>query len=435
MSDQHNELVPKLRFKEFENANEWNLKRLDALCDVLQGYGFPEVLQGKINGKYPFCKVSDISRAVAENGGLLGEASNYIDEIELKQLRAKLIPRGATVFAKIGEALRLNRRAYVLKECLIDNNVTALKAINGKAIDYFVYQLSQLIDLNKHCGGAVPSVNKSTLEEIKVIAPSIEEQQKIANCLSSLDDLITVQNQKVEALKQHKKGLMQQLLPAEGETVPKLRFPEFQDKGQWEKLPLSALVKALDAGVSVNSGDRPAMVNEMGILKTSAVTDGIFDSSENKVVTDIQELNRLKEEVTANTIIISRMNTPALVGANAYIETDHKNLFLPDRLWAAKPRSGTSMRVVAFILGSVQGRAALSALATGTSGSMKNIAKASVLELQVLTPSPVEQQKIADCLSSLDELITTQTQQLEAYKAHKKGLMQQLFPSLDEVDA
>lgn len=435
MSDQHNELVPKLRFKEFENANEWNLKRLDALCDVLQGYGFPEVLQGKINGKYPFCKVSDISRAVAENGGLLGEASNYIDEIELKQLRAKLIPRGATVFAKIGEALRLNRRAYVLKECLIDNNVTALKAINGKAIDYFVYQLSQLIDLNKHCGGAVPSVNKSTLEEIKVIAPSIEEQQKIANCLSSLDDLITVQNQKVEALKQHKKGLMQQLLPAEGETVPKLRFPEFQDKGQWEKLPLSALVKALDAGVSVNSGDRPAMVNEMGILKTSAVTDGIFDSSENKVVTDIQELNRLKEEVTANTIIISRMNTPALVGANAYIETDHKNLFLPDRLWAAKPRSGTSMRFVAFILGSVQGRAALSALATGTSGSMKNIAKASVLELQVLTPSPEEQQKIADCLSSLDELITTQTQQLEAYKAHKKGLMQQLFPSLDEVDA
>ena len=207
------ETIPKLRFPEFQDAKEWVEKPLAKVCDVLQGFGFPEVLQGKNEGKYPFCKVSDISRAVAEKGGILSEATNYIGDDELLKLRAKLIPEGSTVFAKIGEALRLNRRAYVQKACLIDNNATGLKAIEGVALDYFVYLMSQLIDLNEYCGGAVPSVNKTTLEEIKVIVPKPEEQQKIADCLSSIDELIATQTQKLEAYKAHKIGLMQQLFP------------------------------------------------------------------------------------------------------------------------------------------------------------------------------------------------------------------------------
>lgn len=207
------EALPKLRFPEFQAASEWTQMPLSKVCNVLQGYGFPVALQGKTVGKYPFCKVSDISRAVAESGGILAEAANYVDEEDLRKLRAKPVPKGATVFAKIGEALRLNRRAYVQRDCLIDNNATALKAIDGAATDYFVYLLSQRIDLNKHCGGAVPSVNKSTLEEIEVIVPDPDEQKRIADCLSSLDDALAVQFRKVETFKIHKKGLMQQLFP------------------------------------------------------------------------------------------------------------------------------------------------------------------------------------------------------------------------------
>ncbi|TEN61531.1 restriction endonuclease subunit S [Pseudomonas aeruginosa] len=207
------ETVPRLRFPEFRGAGEWAVKKLAEVCNVLQGYGFPEVLQGRGDGKYPFCKVSDISRAVAERGGLLVEAANYVGDDDLLKLRAKTIPKGATVFAKIGEALRLNRRAYVQEECLIDNNATGLKAIDGGSDDYFIYLMSQLIDLNKHCGGAVPSVNKSTLEEIEVIVPGFDEQKKIAESLSCLDNLISAQSQKIDALNTHKKGLMQQLFP------------------------------------------------------------------------------------------------------------------------------------------------------------------------------------------------------------------------------
>ena len=259
--------------------------------------------------------------------------------------------------------------------------------------------------------------------------PEEPEQQKIAECLSSVDELIAAQARKLDALKTHKKGLMQQLFPREGETQPRLRFPEFQNAGEWEEVPLSELVGSLDAGVSVNSGDRPATGNEIGVLKTSAVTNGIFEAQENKVVFDEVEIGRVKEPVQGDTIIISRMNTPALVGANAYVETSLENIFLPDRLWAAKSKPGTSMRFVASILGSDKGRAALSKLAKGSSGSMKNITKPDVLAFLVMAPSPAEQQLITDCLTSLDDLITAQSQKLDALKTHEKGLMQQLFPS------
>jgi type I restriction enzyme S subunit len=261
------------------------------------------------------------------------------------------------------------------------------------------------------------------------------EQQKIAECLSSVDELIAAQARKLDALKTHKKGLMQQLFPREGETQPRLRFPEFQNAGEWDESPLSKFILSLDAGVSVNSGDRPANETEFGVLKTSAVTNGVFEPEENKVVFAENEQSRLKEPVCGGTIIISRMNTPALVGANAYVESGHENLFLPDRLWAAKPREGVSMRFLALILGSDKGRAALSKLAKGSSGSMKNITKPEVLAFSVMSPSLPEQQRIADCLTSLDDLIAAQTQKHEALKTHKKGLMQQLFPSPEEVEA
>jgi len=261
------------------------------------------------------------------------------------------------------------------------------------------------------------------------------EQQKIAECLISVDELMAEQAQKVATLKTHKKGLMQQLFPREGEIQPHLRFPEFQNAGEWEKAPLSKFILSLDAGVSVNSGDsRAADRGEFGVLKTSAITKGQFDPGENKVVLAESELSRLREPVTGGTIIMCRKNTPALVGANAYVESTHENLFLPDLLWAAKPREGVSMRFLAFILGSDKGRAALSKLAKGSSASMSNITKPEVLAFSVTAPSPDEQQRIATCLSSLDALITAETSKHEALKIHKKGLMQQLFPSPEDVE-
>lgn len=279
------------------------------------------------------------------------------------------------------------------------------------------------------------SITNDDFMQLPLPVAGPQEQQKIADCLSSLDRLIAAEIQKLDILKAYKTGLVQQLFPGEGDTVPRLRFPKFRTAAEWDMAPLSKFISTLDAGVSVNSGEGPARDVEAGILKTSCVTSGIFNVSENKIVLEPRELERLREPVKKDTIIISRMNTPAHVGANAYVESDHSNIFLPDRLWAAKPAPGGHMRFIAYVLGSEKGRAALSDLATGTSDSMKNISKSAVLDMQIAVPSVLEQQEIAECLSSFDKLISGQSQKITVLKTHKKALMQQLFPVTGEVPA
>jgi type I restriction enzyme S subunit len=215
---QEGETQPRLRFPEFQDAGEWREGQVADIADVLQGYGFPEKHQGQTSGHYPFYKVSDISKSLAAGKVFIEQSANYISEDLLKELRAKPIPEGTTIFAKIGEAIRSNKRAVTTVPCLIDNNAAGVKRIQGKATDLFVYLLMEQISLIDHAGGVVPAVNKSAIEQISVRFPEIEEQQRIADCLSSLDDLITAQTEKLEALKTHKKGLMQQLFPSPEEV-------------------------------------------------------------------------------------------------------------------------------------------------------------------------------------------------------------------------
>lgn len=206
--------VPTLRFPEFQNAGEWTKIPLSQIGEVLQGYGFPEKYQGKSLGKYPFYKVSDISKAVLSGSNFIFTAANYIDDDELDILKIKTIPPGTTIFARIGEAIRLNRRIVTTQECIIDNNTVGVKAIPKNAIDLFVYYILLQIDLIDFAGGVVPAVTKVAIENIPIYCPPTKsEQQKIAECLSSVDDLIIAQTNRLEALKNHKKGLMQQLFP------------------------------------------------------------------------------------------------------------------------------------------------------------------------------------------------------------------------------
>ena len=213
--------------------------------------------------------------------------------------------------------------------------------------------------------------------------------------------------------------------------APEIRFKGFS--GEWEECPLSKFISSLDAGVSVNSGGNPAGEGEFGILKTSCVTNGVFDPSENKVVSDSLEINRLKEPVLKNTIIISRMNTPALVGANAYIDRSYSNYFLPDRLWTAKPTTSGDLQFIANILGSAKGREALSGLATGTSGSMKNISKPSVLELKFHVPKDPEQTQIGNTFQKLDSLINQHQQKHDKLSSIKKAMLEKMFPKPGET--
>ena len=195
----------------------------------------------------------------------------------------------------------------------------------------------------------------------------------------------------------------------------------------WERALLSSLIEALDAGVSVNSEDRPKETGEIGILKTSAVTYGVFDPHAHKTILRDEE-KRAKLNPVKGSIIISRMNTKALVGASVYIAQDYKNLFLPDRLWQTRRKHDSfSMHWLSYLLASDHMRYRISSVARGTSGSMKNISKKDLLSLKIIIPPLLEQQKIAKILSTWDEAIRLTQELVAAKEQRKKGLMQRLL--------
>lgn len=196
----------------------------------------------------------------------------------------------------------------------------------------------------------------------------------------------------------------------------------------WSDSRVKDVVKSLDAGTSVNSEDDKDLLATFKILKTSCVSKGIFDPKEVKTVKDAVEVERLKEPVLSNSIIISRMNTPLLVGANAYIDSAPQNTFLPDRLWQVKPQDSTvDMCWLGYWFGSSHTRYTLSSNATGTSGSMKNITKPDVMSMKLPLPPLPEQRKIAKILSAWDKAISTTEKLIETSKQQKKALMQQLL--------
>ncbi len=196
----------------------------------------------------------------------------------------------------------------------------------------------------------------------------------------------------------------------------------------WTVQPVGFVVEKLIAGVSVNSTDEVADSGEMGVLKTSCVYGGRFQPEQNKLVL-ASEHNRVKTRLYSNTILISRMNTPELVGENAYVPKDYKHLFLPDRLWMTKFKEKAKLDVkwLSYAFQSHYFKSKTKRLATGTSNSMKNITKSDVLSIKLAYPPLEEQQKIASILSTWDIAIEKTLQLIEKKQQLKKGLMQQLL--------
>ena len=194
----------------------------------------------------------------------------------------------------------------------------------------------------------------------------------------------------------------------------------------WNTGKINDLIKSIVAGVSVNSENKEAQDGEYGILKTSAVSYDRFLYKENKTILN-DELVRAKLNPIKNGIIVSRMNTIEFVGACAYVDKDYNNLFIPDRLWQLDVKDNTFSKWLYYELISPKIKQSISNIATGTSGSMKNISKNVFKDLIIHIPPIDEQQKIAGILSTVDVQIEQTEGLIEKTKELKKGIMQRLL--------
>ncbi len=199
-----------------ENNNipkHWQLKKLGEVCKIFQGYGFPKNLQGIKTGEFPFYKVGDISKNVKAGFRYLELCDNFIDENTLQKLRAKPYPKHTIVFAKIGEGLKLNRRAIIKTLGIVDNNAVGLKAIEKLCNDLFLFYFLTTVKLGDYSKATtVPSVRKSEIEEIDFPLPPLPEQQaivsKIEELFSELDNGIAQLKTAQQQLKVYRQSLL-----------------------------------------------------------------------------------------------------------------------------------------------------------------------------------------------------------------------------------
>ena len=266
-------------------------------------------------------------------------------------------------------------------------------------------------------------ISYSQFSELLLPTPTPDEQQRIADCLSSVEELIAVQARKVDALKTHKKGLMQQLFPREGETQPRLRFSEFQNAGEWSVSKLGSLSDVRDG-----THDSPSFFSTGRPLVTSKNlrSDGTLDLEKVSLISeeDFEQINK-RSKVTVGDILFGMIGT---IGNPVRIKSEG---FAIKNVALIKEVGPLLNAYVVQLLQSGYVAAIFAMLNTGN--SQKFIALGKIRGLPVPVPTPAEQQRIADCLTSLDALITAETKKLEALKTHKKGLMQQLFPSPEEA--
>ncbi|MDO8642603.1 MAG: restriction endonuclease subunit S [Candidatus Woesearchaeota archaeon] len=268
-------------------------------------------------------------------------------------------------------------------------------------------------------GGNRQGLNFAQIRSFLIpLSQSLPEQQKIANCLSSLDQLITAQARKVDALKTRKKGLMQQLFPLEGETQPHLRFPEFRDAGDWVVKNLEEICKIQRGKFSHRPRNDPRFFGG----KYPFIQTGDVVKSNGGSVQASQTLNELG-------LSVSKLFKPPIVLITIAANIGDTGLLdreacFTDSVVGLIPNSRVSPVFLELL---VRGKKEyLNKIAPAA--AQKNINNEILSVLSVLMPEFEEQQRIADCLTSLDDLITAATQELETLKTHKKGLMQQLFP-------
>lgn len=378
-------LVPKLRFPEFRGTEAWHFNSLDSACEVLNNRRRPITGNERTPGPYPYYGAS----------GIVDYVGDFIFDERLLLVGEDGAKWGAfekTAFIADGKYW-VNNHAHVLKPI----------AANDTLLENYL----TILDISPFVTGAAPP--KLTLGKLKGIPiplpPKPAEQQKIAECLSSVDEVIAAQARKVDALKTHKKGLMQQLFPREGETQPRLRFPEFQSAVAWEVRPLGKVAENLDnRRVPITSSDRKA--GDVPYYGASGIVDYvegfIFD----------EDLLCVSED-----------------GANLVARTYPIAFPISGKTWVnnhahvLKFEHAFTQKFVELYLNSIK----LDDFITGMAQPKLN--KAMLDRIPIPHPCIPEQQRIATCLSSLDALIAAETQKLEGLKTHKKGLMRQLFPS------
>lgn len=412
-------MIPELRFPEFENDGEWKIEPLGNLSNEIvektkgRNYKLMSITSG-------FGLVSQIEKFGREIAG--NSYKNYYvirnGDFAYNKSSTKLYSEGEIAMFdddQIGAVPNSIFTCFRFNENKIYPHFAKYPFINNLHGSW----LRKFISVGARANGAL-QVKSKDLFSVPFPYPNLLEQQKIANCLSSLDDLITAYKDKLVALEAHKKGLMQNLFPQELQKVPNFRFPEFEKYGNWFKKELGQLGHLIN-GLTY----KPEDVRNEGllVLRSSNIRDTSIDLEDCVFVNS--KIKGANISAPNDILICVRNGSKRLIGKNALI---------PDNIPTAT--HGAFMTVFRakypeFVFQLFQSNTYRKQVKADLGATINSINGKNLIKYSFFVPKPEEQQKIAACLSSIDDLLNAQQDKIEQLERHKKGLLQGLFPKID----
>lgn len=389
--------MPKLRFPEFREAVGWKT--------TLLGEAFHRITNGKANaqdheegGAYPLFDRSEVVKS----------SHSFVFHTE-----AIVLPGEGVAFRPrhFEGKFNLHQRAYALMDC----------QGHGK---FFYYALDHAKGrlARKAVKSTVLSLRLPIVEKFEVFAPERAEQQKIADCLTSLDEVIAAQGRKVEALKTYKRGLTQQLFPGEGDLPP-----IFSARSGWPTVELPE-VAYFQEGPGILATDFRnegiPLVRLAGLGGLTVTLDGCNFLDPKRVA---QKWDHFR--LAPDDLLIS---TSASFGRPAIVTDIAAGAVFYTGLIRFRPRDTQLERgYLEAFLGSPFFMRQAESSATGT--GIKHFGPTHLQQMRIPVPPTPEQKRIANCALSADRLLAAEAEKLDALRTHKKGLMQQLFPSPEEA--
>ena len=427
--------------------NDWEVRKVGYLAAKITDYvasgSFATLAQN-----VQYLDEPDYARLIrtVDLSGSVNKQPVYVSKEAYKFLSNSNLFGGELILPNIGSVGCVYQYKKIYEHATLAPNSILLDMKENNRFYFYWFSNPIVGESLKMLGNSTVQVkfNKSQLRQYMLPRPPLSEQQAIADYLdetcSKIDEIIAEAKASIDEYKELKQAVIFDGISLGTKSCCEYKKTTLEGIKKipvaWEYRKLKFLIKYIESGVSVNAGNEPATELEYGVLKTSCVSKMFFIPSENKSVNK-DEYARVKCPVCGNTIIVSRMNTPDLVGACAYIEKNINNIFLPDRLWQVHFNDDVNVKYVYYCLISPYIRNYYSSLSTGTSSSMQNISQGQFANAIIPYPSLEEQKEIVEFLdkrtAEIDSLIAEKESLINDLEAYKKSLIYEVVTGKRKV--
>ncbi|VTS34154.1 putative type I S-subunit protein [Streptococcus anginosus] len=407
--EKNKERIPQLRFPEFKNAPAWEQRKLGEVAEIVGGgtpsTSNPEYWDGDIDWYAP----AEIGEKT-----FVSESKRKISKLGLEKSSAKLLPVGTVLFTS---RAGIGNTAILAKSATTNQGFQSIVPKENLLYSYFIYSMTGYL---KHygevtgAGSTFVEVSGKQMAKCPISLPSLPEQKAIGDFFSTLDRSIALHQRELENLKNRKKSLLQKMFPKNGESVPKIRFPEFKNAPAWEQRKLGEVAVSFSGGTP-SIGNSKYYNGEIPFIRSAEINSAITEL----YLTEEGLKNSSAKMVNVGDILY------ALYGATSgEVGISKINGAINQAILAIKPYDAYNSKFIEQWLKN-QKKNIIDKYLQGGQG---NLSAAIVKKLLIPFPSLPEQTAIGDFFSTLDRSIALHQRKLEHLKLRKKALLQKMFP-------